>query len=141
MPPSSALSTDAFSELRCAYGAAPRLDGYPRAYFVHWQIERHIDQIGAFDGNNHIGFVQLYPTYSSVAMKPKLILNDMFVELSHRRSGAARSLLSAAEQLARGLGAISLVLATRLDNEAARRLYQRTGWTREESFTYYNRTL
>src|SRR5258706_357352 len=39
------------------------------------------------------GFTQLYPSYSSVAMKRVWILNDLFVAEEFRRAGVARRLL------------------------------------------------
>ena len=34
----------------------------------------------AFDGDNPIGFVQLYPSFSSVSMMRSWVLNDLFVK-------------------------------------------------------------
>ncbi|WP_299486489.1 GNAT family N-acetyltransferase [Acaryochloris sp. IP29b_bin.137] len=94
--------------------------------------------IGAFDSSNCVGFTQLYPSFSSVGMKPKLILNDMFVVEEFRRSGVARALLKAAEKLGEKLGAGALLLATQKENSAARQLYESAGWIAETNFIYYN---
>ena len=40
-----------------------------------------------------IGFAQLYPAFSSVAMKRMWYLNDLFVAASARQQGVARALL------------------------------------------------
>ena len=95
--------------------------------------------IGASDAAAYVGFTQLYPSFSSVAMKPKLILNDMFVVAGFRRAGVARALLRAAEKLAESVGAVSLLLATQLENAAARQLYESAGWRIETNYVYYNR--
>src|SRR5690348_1988430 len=58
-----------------------------------------------------VGFTQLYPSFSSVSMKRLWILNDLFVLPTHRRSGVARALMSAAEDLARATGGKGLALA------------------------------
>ena len=94
--------------------------------------------IGAFEGAECVGIVQLYPSFSSVGLKKKLILNDMFVPEEHRRKGVAGELLRAAGALATTIGAGSMVLATRKDNTAARALYQASGWSEESNFVYYN---
>src|SRR6185437_10339903 len=47
------------------------------------------------------GFVQLYPSFSSVSMKRLWILNDLFVAPAHRRGAVARALMAAAEDFAR----------------------------------------
>ena len=97
--------------------------------------------IGAFDTGNLVGFTQLYPSFSSVGMKPKLILNDMYVVEEARRSGVARALLKAAEMFGKELGAGALLLATQRENFAARQLYEANGWTAETNFVYYNLAL
>jgi GNAT superfamily N-acetyltransferase len=83
-----------------------------------------------------IGFVQLYPSFSSVSMKPIWILNDLFVTPPARRAGVARSLLEAACELARSTGAARLRLSTAKDNGAAKALYAVSGWRRMEFDQY-----
>jgi ribosomal protein S18 acetylase RimI-like enzyme len=75
-----------------------------------------------------VGFVQLYPSFSSVSMKPIWILNDLFVAPQARRAGVARSLLEAACEMARSTGADRLRLSTAKDNEAAKALYAASGY-------------
>ena len=55
-----------------------------------------------------VGFTQLYPSFSSVSMKPIWILNDLFVEEAERKQGIAKLLMSAAENFARETGAIPI---------------------------------
>ena len=95
--------------------------------------------IGAFDGRTEIGFTQLYPSFSSVSMRRKLILNDMYVLERFRRNGVAQNLLKAADDLAVELDAAGLVLATQKENRSARKLYETAGWVEESAFVYYNR--
>lgn len=54
----------------------------------------------AEENGEFIGFTQLYPAFSSVAMKRIYILNDLFVASSVRKKGAGRRLLSAAKDYA-----------------------------------------
>lgn len=83
-----------------------------------------------------VGFVQLYPSFSSVSMKPIWILNDLFVAPQARRAGVARSLLEVACELARSTGAARLRLSTAKDNETAKALYVASGWRRMEFDQY-----
>jgi GNAT superfamily N-acetyltransferase len=83
-----------------------------------------------------VGFVQLYPSFSSVSMKPIWILNDLFVAPQARRTGVARSLLEAACDVARSTGAARLRLSTARDNEAAKALYLASGY-RQIAFDQY----
>ena len=87
-----------------------------------------------------VGFVQLYPMYSSVRTARTWILNDLFVAEHARRSGAARALLDAAAAFAREQGASSISLETTRDNAAARALYRSAGWD-EDTTQWYSRSL
>ena len=58
------------------------------------------------------GFTQLYPSFSSVSLKPLWILNDLFVRSGIRRGGVGRALLERARQHAIDTGAKGLVLST-----------------------------
>jgi len=84
------------------------------------------------------GFTQLYPSYSSVAMAPLLILNDLFVDQKHRRKGIARRLLEAAVDYGRNQGAIRLLLETGLANAQARALYEKAGWRLIDEVVFYD---
>ena len=86
-----------------------------------------------------VGFTQLYPSFSSVSMKRLWLLNDLFVTPDARGSGAGRALLERAERWAAETGAKGLTLGTQITNEAARRLYEACGWTRDEEFVHYHR--
>lgn len=83
-----------------------------------------------------LGFVQLYPSFSSVRMKPIWILNDLFVAKETRRSGVARLLMNAALDLARSTSAARLVLSTAKDNQAAKSLYLSLGYRVDEAFDH-----
>jgi ribosomal protein S18 acetylase RimI-like enzyme len=76
----------------------------------------------AVEGSSAVGFVQLYPCFSSVKMKPIWVLNDLFVAKEARRAGVARLLMNAASDMARSTATARLVLATAKDNTAAKAL-------------------
>lgn len=84
-----------------------------------------------------VGFAQLYPTFSSVALGPVWTLNDLYVASPARRGGVAGALLAKAAELAGAAGARSLTLRTAWDNEPARRLYERHGFTLDHDFATY----
>lgn len=87
------------------------------------------------------GFVQLYPCFSSVSLARTFILNDLFVDAAYRRQGVAKRLIDAASDYAGSLGAVRLTLATTIGNSAAQRLYQASGWKRDEQFYVYHLAL
>lgn len=88
-----------------------------------------------------VGFVQLYPQFSSLRMARTYLLNDLFVVSGARRAGVGRALLEAAAAHARALGAASLSLSTALDNAPAQALYASLGWVRELQFCEYSLAL
>lgn len=88
-----------------------------------------------------VGFVQLYPLFSSVRARRILVLNDLFVEEGARRTGVAQALLREAESLAQAVGALRLVLETGEDNRPAQRLYERLGWRHVSETRWYEREV
>ncbi len=75
------------------------------------------------------GFVQLYPTYSSVRMCRIWLLNDLYVTETNRRHGVGQALIEAAVLYARSSGALALELATEKTNAATQGLYLKPGWS------------
>lgn len=83
-----------------------------------------------------LGFVQLYPTFASLSMKPWWVLYDLYVVPAARRRGVASLLLARAKQLAQETGADGLSLETARDNPA-QKLYEAHGWRKDEVFLHY----
>ena len=88
-----------------------------------------------------VGFVQLYPTFSSVSAARTYILNDLFVAPEARGNAVARQLIDAAAAFAREQGALRLTLSTAKTNEAAQALYESGGWIRDEQYYGYSLAL
>ncbi|WP_405156244.1 GNAT family N-acetyltransferase [Paenibacillus sp. FSL K6-0108] len=87
--------------------------------------------------NEFGGFVQLYPSFSSVSMRPIWVLNDLYVHADHRQRGIARKLLQAARRLGDEGGAVRIVLSTAISNKKAQALYESEGYTLDTNFMYY----
>ncbi|SBS29087.1 putative acetyltransferase [Marinomonas aquimarina] len=88
-----------------------------------------------------VAFVQLYPSFSSVAMKRTWILNDLFVKPSSRQQGVAKALLLHAEQFAKASSAQSIRLATAVSNQPAKALYEALGYAKMSAFDHYSKSL
>jgi GNAT superfamily N-acetyltransferase len=88
-----------------------------------------------------LGFVQLYPSFSSVAARRIWILNDLFVTPTARRRGVGRALLGASREFAASTGAKRLVLSTAAANAEARALYESCGYKKDEVFLVYKLEL
>ncbi len=89
-------------------------------------------------GRSAIGFVHLYPTFSSLRLKPVWVLNDLYVVPEARGQGVGGALMEVARKLALRTGACKLVLETGRDNRVARRLYEQLGYEREREFYTYS---
>jgi ribosomal protein S18 acetylase RimI-like enzyme len=129
---------------------AALFDGYRQFYrqaadltaataFLRERLERAESVVFiAENAREAIGFTQLYPSFSSVAMARIFVLNDLFVAEAARRQGVGEKLLKAAVRHARGAGAARLTLSTAVDNRAAQALYESAGWQRDQRFYVYN---
>ena len=110
--------------------------------FIYDRLQKSDSTILIASNNSHIvGFVQLYPSFSSVSMKRIWILNDLFVRETERNKGVARSLMSAAADFGKETAAIRLVLSTQISNNLAQALYESLGYTKNEEFYQYQLKL
>lgn len=95
----------------------------------------------AHEGGAMLGFVQMYPSYSTIALARTFIFEDLYVCEAGRRRGVGKMLIEAASRHARTLGAVSLTLTTAHDNAGAQALYRSTGWIPEQTYVAYNLVL
>lgn len=86
-----------------------------------------------------LGFVQLYPVFSSAGTRPGRLwlLNDLFVAPAGRRLGVGRALMERATAHARATGATGLFLQTARDNHEAQALYRSLGYRRDDLYLVY----
>lgn len=130
-----------FDGYRRFYGQSPDLDR-ARA-FLRERLEAADSAIliaRSADGRAE-GFVQLYPSFTSVGCGRIYILNDLFVTPEARGGGLGAALLAAAADLGRRRGAVRLTLSTGVENHGAQRLYEAEGWVRSDDFLTFNLTL
>jgi len=83
------------------------------------------------------GFVQLYPLYASLALRPSWLLSDLYVLPAARRQGVGEALMNAARAHAEASGACGLQLETARENHAGQALYERLGYVRDEVYLTY----
>jgi GNAT superfamily N-acetyltransferase len=132
--------------------AAPLFDAYRQFYgqpsdvaaaraFLTERLRRDesvvILAIAGEPGGKAVGFMQLYPSFSSVSLGRLWILNDLFVDPGARRGGVGRRLLERARDWAVETRALGLVLSTGLTNKTAQALYESCGWSRDDEFQRY----
>lgn len=88
-----------------------------------------------------IGFLQLYPSWSSVRLRPIWIVNDLYVAPDARAAGVGRRLMDRAREWANATGAARLELTTERANVTAQALYRSAGYVRDDVFYKYVLTL
>lgn len=83
-----------------------------------------------------IGFATLYASYSTLRARPVAILNDLYVALEERGSGAGQALFKACREYARSQGYASMSWETDRSNTKAQRFYDRMGGEAGTWLTY-----
>lgn len=129
-----------FDGYRVFYRADSDLDA--ARDFIHQRLELQDSVILlAMNGDQAAGFVQLYPSFSSVSMRCIWILNDLFVHPDARKQGVGRFLLEQAAQFGIDHHALRLELSTEMNNTSAQALYDSLGWVKDDVFYHYSLPL
>lgn len=132
----------------------PLFDGYrqfyeqpsdPEASHKYLQARFHNQESVMFlayeirDGQRvGIGFSQLYPTFSSVALRKLWVLHDLYVEESYRKQGIAKMLINKCKDLVIENSPIGIVIESRISNQSAQHLFDAVGFVKEgEHYFYY----
>ncbi|PKE06453.1 GNAT family N-acetyltransferase [Macrococcoides caseolyticum] len=87
------------------------------------------------------GFVQIYPTFSSVSMKKAYILNDLFVDEKFRRNNLGESLINEVFKYAVSKDAKYVTLETSIGNINAQKLYEKMNMKIDNSVFHYIKKL
>ena len=84
-----------------------------------------------------VGFVQLYPIFSSTRMQKLWLLNDLFVDNSQRGKGISKLLIETAKELCKQTNSCGLILETSKSNIIGNNLYPKVGFTLDLEHNYY----
>lgn len=107
--------------------------------FISERIELKDSQIfvaETFD-KELVGFVQLYPIFSSTRMKRLWLLNDLFVANEHRGKGISKALIESSKEFTKQTNACGLILETAKTNTIGNQLYPRVGFLLDNEHNYY----
>jgi len=132
-----------FDAYRQFYKRPPDLEAARRYLFARLTRRDSVLYLGYAPSsrNRASGFVHLYPSFDSLAMKPLWILYDLYVTPEARRHGLGRALMNRATELAHETGASCLALETAKDNLQAQALYEQLGYQRDDLFYRYSLPL
>ncbi|MEJ2792266.1 GNAT family N-acetyltransferase [Iodobacter sp. LRB] len=87
---------------------------------------------------NGLGFIQLYPSFCSIAAARVWVLYDLFVDEAARGQGISRLLMEKARLHAIQTGAVRLDLSTAHSNQRAQALYESLGYKADQTYRYYS---
>ncbi|WP_418301012.1 GNAT family N-acetyltransferase [Lysinibacillus fusiformis] len=107
--------------------------------FIQERVEKEQSIIFlAYLDEEAVGFAQLFPIFSSVAMKKAFILNDLFVAGHARKQGVAKALIEQCYVYCHQENARYMMLETAKDNANAQKLYEKVGMTIDDHVYYYS---
>jgi len=130
--------SDLFNEYRVFYNQPSDLEGAKR--FIRDRMDYGDSVIFvAVKDDAYVGFIQLYPSLSSISMRRTWVLNDLYVVENMRNQGIAQKLINEAIVLCSETNAIYLSLQTAPNNQAAQRLYEKNHFILDSE--YYSYTL
>ncbi|WP_096156382.1 GNAT family N-acetyltransferase [Bacillus sp. FJAT-45066] len=129
-----------FNKYRMFYEQNSDLEGATQ--YIKERLDKNESVIFVvINGEEYVGFTQLYPTFSSISMMRAWILNDLYVDEVARKQGLGEMLLSMAKDFGLETGAKSIALSTATDNLAAQSLYEKNGYKKDETFYQYELIL
>jgi ribosomal protein S18 acetylase RimI-like enzyme len=126
-----------FDQYRIFYKKNSDLPG-ARA-FLEARLTRQESVVFVADsGEGLLGFVQLYPLFSSTRMRRLWLLNDLFVQPSARGQGLSVQLIEACKTHCRETDGCGLMLETAQSNVIGNALYPRVGFELDTEHNYYS---
>lgn len=127
-----------FDEYRVFYGQESDVDGARNFLFDRLEHGESVIFLARDEADGTaVGFMQLYPLFSSVSMKRIWLLNDLYVRESHRKQQVGKALLEAAREYAVLTKSKGLEIATQVTNLRAQKVYQEHGYVLDDEFFHY----
>ncbi|SIT27385.1 GNAT family N-acetyltransferase [Chryseobacterium gambrini] len=106
--------------------------------FLTERIENNDSEIFVAENEGKlVGFVQLYPLFSSTRMKRYWLLNDLYVNENYRGKGFSKQLIEASKELAKSTDAAGILLETGKSNDIGNKLYPRCGFEIYDEVNFY----
>jgi GNAT superfamily N-acetyltransferase len=129
-----------FDEYRIFYHKASDLAGAQQ--FLSERLEKNDSEIFvAEDEEKLVGFVQLYPLFSSTRMKRYWLLNDLYVNSNSRGKGFSKALIEKAKELCRTSNSCGMYLETSKENMIGNQLYPSAGFKKYDEVNFYEWTI
>lgn len=91
----------------------------------------------AIEADDPLGFCLIYPSFSSVLLRPIWIINDMYVTEVSRRKQVANQLIQKVAEQARDNNVVRLRVSIHASNAIAQRLYESADFLEDQHFRSY----
>lgn len=109
--------------------------------FLKERIEKKESEIFVAEKDDQlVGFVQLFPIFSSTRMSRYWLLNDLYIHEEDRGKGYSKQLIEEAKKLCRSSNASGILLETGKQNEVGNQLYPSCGFELYNSVNFYEWT-
>ena len=125
-----------FVDYREFYNAMPQQED-SKAFLTERLNKQEAIILLAIENDAALGFCLVYPSFSSVLLRPIWILNDMYVTEESRRKQVANKLLKALAKQARDNNVVRLRVSIHASNEIAQRLYESADFLEDQNFRSY----
>jgi len=129
-----------FQSYRIFYKKEPDTEGekqFLRERITNKESVIYLAKSGGESEDKFIGFVQLFPMFSSTRITRLWLLNDLYVDENYRKSGAASLLIERSKELARETNYAGLMLQTAKTNTTAQSVYDRNEFVQDDNFYSY----
>ncbi len=127
--------TKLFDEYRQFYGIESDVSSAKAFLQLRLALKESVIFMAQVDGKM-VGFTQLYPTFSSIALQRAYILNDIYVTEDARSLGVGKALMEKVFQYCEQQYARYVTLQTAADNVNARKLYEKLHMKQDEYCNY-----
>ena len=125
-----------FIRYRELYGAMPQLEA-SKNFLIERLNSKEALILLAFENDTALGFSLVYPSFSSVSLRPIWIINDMYVAEEARRKYVANQLLQTITEQARANNVVRLRVSILASNDIAQRLYESADFIEDKHFRNY----
>ena len=125
-----------FVRYRELYGAMPQLVA-SKDFLAERLNNEEVIILMAFENDIAQGFCLVYPSFSSVSLRPIWIINDMYVIEDARRKHVANQLLQAIAEQARDNNVVRIRVSILISNDIAQRLYESADFVEDQNFRNY----
>jgi len=126
-----------FDEYRVFYEKESDKDGAKKFLSERMANQESIIYLALDNTDNGMGFVQLYPSFTSVGLKSLLILNDLYVSSNYRKQGVGEKLIDKCKELVRQTNSAGLILETQNENTVAQNLYHKANFVKDIEHSYF----